>query len=196
VLASLIRILVIVAVSAGASYIRARNLPWIPDVVAIKAKEELHETLHASIGVSLEEFLALIEQGAVVIDARSQAEFEQGHLAIDCDPPVLNVPAEEIDEHVERLIELQGAPVVLYCASDTCDDAEELYATFQQLGFVDIWIYFPGWKGIVEAGLKTAIGPDTWTGFAGAPPAPLSAEDGAYLDEQQLDANRPDEVEP
>lgn len=194
--ASLVRILVIVGISAGASYIRARDLPWIPDVAALRAAQELHEKLRATAGVTLEELLSLIDQGAVVIDARSQAEFEEGHLAIEGDPPVLNVPADEVDAHVERLVQLQGVPVVLYCESNTCDYAEELYAALQQFGFVDIWIYFPGWEGIVEAGLKTATGPDNWTGFYDEWMDPLLDEDDAYGDQELFDANTPEEIEP
>ncbi|MFQ5806940.1 MAG: rhodanese-like domain-containing protein [Phycisphaerae bacterium] len=194
--ASLVRILVIVGISAGASYIRARDLPWIPDVAALRAAQELHEKLRATAGVTLEELLSLIDQGAVVIDARSQAEFEEGHLAIEGDPPVLNVPADEVDAHVERLVQLQGVPVVLYCESNTCDYAEELYAALQEFGFVDIWIYFPGWEGIVEAGLKTATGPDSWTGFYDEWMDPLLDEDDAYGDQELFDANTPEEIEP
>jgi len=194
--ASLIRILVILGVAAAASYIRARELPWVPDLEALEAKQQRHQTLRAMAGVELEQFLALIEQGAVVIDARSQAAFEEEHLAIECDPPVLNVPPGEFGAHGDRLTELLGLPVVLYCASETCDDAEELYVALQQLGFADISIYFPGWDGIVEAGLKTATGPDTWTGFGVAPLEPPVDEDGAYQDDELPDANTPDEVEP
>jgi rhodanese-related sulfurtransferase len=131
-----------------------------------------------------------------VIDARSPAAFEEGHLALECDPPVLNVPLGEIEAHGGRLTELLGLPVVLYCASETCDDAEELYAALQQLGFAEVWIYFPGWDGIVEAGLKTTTGPDAWTGFGGAPLEPTVDEDGADDDDEPADANTPDEVEP
>ncbi len=187
----------ILGVAAAASYIRARDLPWVPDLEALEAKRQRHETLRAGAAVDLERFQLLVEQCAVVvIDARSQAAFEEGHLAVDCDPPVLNVPSGEVDAHTGRLMELLGLPVVLYCASQTCDDAEELYAALQQLGFAEIWIYFPGWDGILDVGLKTTTGPDTWTGFGGAPLEPPVDEDGAYGDDELLDANTADEVEP
>lgn len=179
--ASLIRILVIVTVAVGVGLIRAKDLPWIPDVEALKAREELHQTLRETVGVSLEGMLELIDQGAVVIDARSREAYEAGHLLLRCDPPVLNVPAEEIEAHVARLMDLQGLPVVLYCESQACDYAEDLYVALEEFGFTDIRICFPGWEGIVEAGLETTTGPDTWTGF---------------YDEAPADANLPGEVEP
>ncbi len=179
---SLIRILVIVGVAATAGFIRARDLPWVTDVAALEAEEELHNTLREGVGISLEGMLELVDQGAVVIDARSREEYEEGHLLLRCDPAVLNVPGDEIDKHVTRLMDLQGLPVVLYCTSYICDYAEDLYITLEEFGFTDIWIYFPGWEGIVEAGLETTTGPDTWTGYYDEP----------YDDE----ANTPSEVEP
>jgi rhodanese-related sulfurtransferase len=200
VLASLIRILVILGVACGAaaSYIGAKGLPWIPDVKEMATEESLHAWLRANRGVTLEEFLALIDHGARVIDVRSRVAYEEGHLAIDCDIPVLNVPADEIDVHVDRLVQLTGLPVVLYCASPTCDYAEELYLTLQEYGFLelDIWIFFPGWEGIQAAGLPTVGGPDTWTGFDQAPPGEPVSEDDAYGDEEAPDAPTSDEPEP
>jgi rhodanese-related sulfurtransferase len=208
--ASLIRILVIVAVAVGVGLIRARDLPWIPNVKVLKTRDTLHQTLRETVGVSLEQLLELIDQGAVVIDARSREAYEAGHLLLHCDPPVLNVPAEEIEAHVTRLMDLQGLPVVLYCQSQTCDYAEELYVTLQEFGFTDIRIYFPGWEGILAAGLETTTGPDTWTGFydeaTGQQGNEATGQEGneeagqegneATADEVPEDANVPGEVEP
>jgi hypothetical protein len=109
---------------------------------------------------------------------------------------VLNVPPTEIEAHADRLMQLAAFPVVLYCASNTCDDAEELYAALQQFGFTDIHIYFPGWEGILEAGLRTTTGPDTWTGPGAAPLDPGLEGDETYETDEPPDANTPDEVKP
>jgi rhodanese-related sulfurtransferase len=183
----LTRLLVIVGVAVGAGLIRARDLPWVPDLEALKVKEERHKALRETIGISLERMLDLVERGAVVIDARPREAYEGGHLLLSSYPPVINVPAEEIDAHAARLMDLLGLPVVLYCASETCDSAEELYAGLEGFGFIDIWIYFPGWEGIVEAGLETETGPDAWTGFYDESPAD---------EEGEADANAPDELGP
>ena len=141
----------------------------MPDLTSLEAQKELHQTLRETVGVTLKRMLDLIDQGAVVIDARPREAFEEGHLLLRCEPPVLNVPAEEIEAHVARLMDLQGLPVVLYCTSNSCDYAEDLYVALEEYGFTDIWIYFPGWAGIVEAGLETATGPDLWRGFSDDP---------------------------
>lgn len=210
--ASAARILVILGVSAGAAvgYVSARRLEWFPDPEKIKEQVELRDWIRTNRAISLEQFLAKLELGAIVIDARPASDYEEGHLALGpgCDPPVLNVPAEEIDAHLNRLTPLLelGWPVLLYCASETCEYAEELYTGLEQTGFTDIWIYFPGWEGILDAGLPTTSGPDTWTGFnydamdapgdEYDPNARETATDPNAPDANIPDANAPDETEP
>jgi rhodanese-related sulfurtransferase len=186
--------LVIMGVSAAVAvgYVASKGLAWVPNVAALEAEHDRHEQLRATIGVDLQEFRRLIDHGAVVIDARSREAFAQGHLANACEPPVLNVPVEEIEEQVGRLIQLQGLPVVLYCASSTCDYAEELYTALREYGFEEIWIYFPVWEGILAAGLATEAGPDTWAGFDAEP----FDEGDLYGDEQAADPNTLEEVAP
>ncbi len=159
------RIVVILVLAAGAGFLRARELPWVPDLEELEQKQELHQELRATAGITLERFRTLIEQGAVVIDARPAEAFEEGHLDTGGFPPVLNVPPGALDQNIDRLMELQGYPIVLYCTSEICDYAEELYAGLTHYGFFDMKIYFPGWEGILAAGLPTTTGPDTWTGF-------------------------------
>lgn len=161
---------VIVLLATGAGLIRARNLPWIPDVESLKKRQELHQTLRREAGVSLERFLELIEQGAVVIDARPRDAFEEQRLRLDHYPPVINIPPDEIDEKLDLLEDFVGLPVVLYCTSNECDMAEDLYPLLQARGFTDIWIFFPGFAGILEAGLPTASGPELWHEWESALP--------------------------
>jgi rhodanese-related sulfurtransferase len=183
----LIRVGVIFLLAAGAGLVRARNLTWIPDVEKIKQerqrKGELHGKLRETAGITLERFQELIAAGAVVIDARPAAAFAEGHLALDSFPPVLNVPPDEVDANFERLSELVGLPLVLYCTSNECDMAEEIYSVLQQWGFTDIWIYFPGYEGIQNAKLPTATGPDTWTGSEEQPPQDESSTGETPSDE-------------
>lgn len=185
---SLVRISVILVLAAGAGYIRARDLPWTVDRNAIQREEDRRAEIRATAGVTLEELQAMIEQGAVVIDARPAEAFEEEHLETGFDPPVLNVPADDLDLNIDRLIPLKGYPTVLYCTSITCDYAEDLYMEMEAYGFYGIKIYFPGWEAIKEAGLPTASGPDVWTGFDGA--------SGGSPDPNAADPNSSDNNEP
>ncbi len=58
----------------------------------------------------MEEIEKIIEKGALVIDVRTPAEFEEGHIQGS-----LNIPLNEIDGAVEWL--QKDVPAVLVCAS-------------------------------------------------------------------------------
>lgn len=53
----------------------------------------------------------MLDEGAVVVDVRSRAEFQGGHVAGST-----NIPLQEIEKNVDKLIGLKK-PVVLCCAS-------------------------------------------------------------------------------
>jgi rhodanese-related sulfurtransferase len=171
---SLLRILFIVGVSAGtaAGYVAIKGWHWIPskqEITAWHQSQDKQKAVRAQSGIELAEFKELLDLGAIVVDARPRAEFEQGHLRVDIEPPVLNVPVDAVDAaQINRLMQAQqqtGFPIVLYCTSRTCDFAEELYAVLEPYGFVEMKIFLEGWEGIQRAGLPTATGPDVWKGF-------------------------------
>jgi len=143
-----------VAVSAGSALVR--HLPWVPDPGAVEVEVRRRDQLRATAGVTLDGFLALIDDGAVVVDARPASAFEKGHLAAP-QTFVINVPADEFDAHLPQLREFEGCRFVLYCSSEACDSSAEVCAAMVDVGFdpADLFIYFPGWEGIVEAGLET-----------------------------------------
>ena len=136
-----------------------RDLTWIPDLEVMNAEAASREQLRATTAVTLDELLTLIDEGAIVIDARPASAFDEAHLAA-AQTVVLNVPADEFDLHLPRLRELEGSRFVLYCSSEACNSAEELYLAMVDVGFdpADLFVYFPGWDGIVAARLQTATG--------------------------------------
>lgn len=199
------RIALIVGVSTGVAvgYAAVRGLPWVPDLEAIRKKDERRERvrqrsheIRARHGVTLEEFKRLISGGAIVMDARPAEEFERAHLAIESYPPVLNVEPDKVLTQLNRLMQLQGQTIVLYCTSWECELAEELLIELEALQFDpgDIRIFIPGWEGIVAAGLPTTSGPDTWTGYEElSEPEPM----GIIDDEPAVEVRDPrDESDP
>ena len=62
--------------------------------------------------VSSTDALALIQKGALVIDVRSAAEFKSGHL-----PKALNLPLEEIEELLPRIVKDKNQVLLLHCQS-------------------------------------------------------------------------------
>lgn len=192
-LAAISRVLIILAAcGVGAvAHVSIRGLSWTPDMKKVQQRDERkqsvdkeHEKFRATMGVSLEEFQTLISQGAVVIDARPQTEFEKEHLRTESMPPVLNVEPQNVVPNLERLNQLLGMQFVFYCTSETCELAEELFVELRPYGFTDVKIFFPGWEGIKKSSLPTMSGPDTWTGFD-APPAEPGGADGVTEDKPE-----------
>ena len=63
--------------------------------------------------VSSERARTLVKEGAILVDVRSRAEFDSGHL-----PGARNVPLPELGGKLKSLGE-KDKPIVLYCASGT-----------------------------------------------------------------------------
>ncbi|HMQ14655.1 MAG TPA: rhodanese-like domain-containing protein [Phycisphaerae bacterium] len=169
---STLRIAVILVASSavGAGVAQWRSLPWIPDRVEIERKDAAAQRsaeLRARHSIDLATFREAIASGAIVIDARPADEFEKGHLLIESYPPVLNIDAERAAYQRDRLEQLHGQVIVIYCTSLDCHLAEELMIELEQLGF-DLGmmrLYPEGWEGLLKAGLPTTSGPDTWKGY-------------------------------
>ncbi|MCA9632554.1 MAG: rhodanese-like domain-containing protein [Myxococcales bacterium] len=58
-----------------------------------------------------EEAQRLVSEGALLVDVRTPAEFNSGHL-----PGAINLPLNELGKRVSEL-EPKEQPIVLYCAS-------------------------------------------------------------------------------
>lgn len=60
--------------------------------------------------VAPSEALALAEQGALVLDVRTPAEYAAGHV-----PGAVNVPYDELSSRIDEIDARRGGPVVVYC---------------------------------------------------------------------------------
>lgn len=86
----------------------------------------------------------LINDGALVLDVRTPAEWSGGHLANS-----RNIPAAELDK---RLAELPaGKPVVVVCASGS--RAGRAAAALRRAGRADVFCLDGGLSGWQQAGL-------------------------------------------
>ncbi len=157
-----LRILAIVAIALAAAAVNAyrSGVPWTPDM----AKIAEHDAFVRRVGVDVARLRELIEiESAVVIDARAPQEFVAGHLdAID----ILNVPEDQVQAQIARLGPemLAGRTLVIYCSSPRCDASEVVYRALEQYyQYPSMYIYFPGWEGIVEHKLAVASGPEKLT---------------------------------
>lgn len=62
--------------------------------------------------ISAERARELIDQGAILIDVRSQEEFQAGHIE-----NALHIPHEQITLHLDQIGNDKHRPIVLYCKS-------------------------------------------------------------------------------
>ena len=164
--------IVLISTALGGAVAAWRGLPWTVNVDEVQkiqgikvATGQKKEELRRTVGVTFDEFRALVEQGAVVIDARHADEFAKGHLRTGGTPPVLNIDAGNVSRNIERLETLRGLPWVIYCTSNECDLAEELYVALEQMKMIDagmVKIYFPGWEDFQKRKMPVATGRDEW----------------------------------
>jgi rhodanese-related sulfurtransferase len=73
---------------------------------------ELRERSQAFAGLSAPQAVRLMNQGAVVLDLRSKAAYEAGHIG-----DARNVPAAELEAQAESLKKWRDKSVITYCDS-------------------------------------------------------------------------------
>lgn len=93
--------------------------------------------------ITVEQAFALFQAGTPFLDARHEAEFNEGHAT--------NAIRMTSDEFLPRAGEVMGfapGPVVIYCTGGTCDASHNLAKLLQQAGFTKIHIMkdgYPAW---------------------------------------------------
>jgi rhodanese-related sulfurtransferase len=73
---------------------------------------ELRERSHAFAALSTPQAVRLMNQGAVVLDLRSKAAYDAGHIG-----DARNVPAAELEAQAENLKKWRDKSVITYCDS-------------------------------------------------------------------------------
>lgn len=99
-----------------------------------------------SLVIDTEELAARLD-GAhppVVAEILGPRYFESGHL-----PGAINLPLEGFAESATRLLPDKSAPIVVYCASVTCQNSDMAERKLRALGYEDVRVYKGGkaaWK--------------------------------------------------
>jgi rhodanese-related sulfurtransferase len=94
------------------------------------------KTIH---GQELQQQLDLGE-GLVVAEALSEEYYRAGHL-----PGAVHLPLENLDRRAAEVIPDRDARVVVYCASDACENSHIAARRLMELGYRDVSVY-PGGK--------------------------------------------------
>jgi len=100
----------------------------------------------------LDEALA---EGAVIIDARTKTEYEEGHI-----PGALLVDYYELGRYMKEVLPTLDPTrsTVVYCYGPDCEDAELLARELYMLGFTDLSVFRGGFEEWVDAGRETEGG--------------------------------------
>jgi len=113
------------------------------------AKQEGIEVL------TLEKFRNMREDGAVVLDARTEDEYERGHI-----PGALLFDYYQFPRYLEKNAPLlyAGGRIVIYCSSVTCEDSELLARELHALDYDSLYVYKGGFSEWKENGLPVEKG--------------------------------------
>ena len=103
--------------------------------------------------VSVQEMQAFIGEAKIVaIDARSEGEYQKGHIR-----GAISLPAGDLDSALAHHLELFSIdkPIVVYCSGVGCDLSELVARKLAALGMDQISVFSPGWSAWKNAGLPT-----------------------------------------
>jgi rhodanese-related sulfurtransferase len=78
--------------------------------------------------------------GLVVVEALPEEYYRSGHI-----PGAAHLPLENLDRRAASVIRDRLAPVVVYCASEACENSHIAAKRLTELGYQDVSIY-PGGK--------------------------------------------------
>ncbi|MEV5885924.1 rhodanese-like domain-containing protein [Streptomyces sp. NPDC052020] len=109
------------------------------------------------------------DPGFAVVDSRSTAAWDQGHV-----PGAVHLPTALIPEQAERLLD-RSVPVVTYCWGPGCDGATRAALALAELGF-RVKEMLGGFEYWVREGFEF----ETWRGRERRPADPLTAPADAH----------------
>jgi rhodanese-related sulfurtransferase len=105
--------------------------------------------------ITREQLSSLIASGnaPLLFEALPVKYFDESHL-----PGARNMPHDEVAVLAPRLAPDRAAPIVVYCASATCQNSHIAAGRLKQLGYKDVRVYGGGKKDWIEAGLPVEQG--------------------------------------
>jgi rhodanese-related sulfurtransferase len=133
-------LLISVTLGAAVNLIRPGGIPFIDSwSMADKLMTEDGDTL----AIPLEDAAALFaENAAVFLDARTPAEYDQGHIQ-----GAVNLPWHAVDDYFETVIMTLDpeATVITYCDGEACPLSHDLALFLKDLGFTRVKVLVNAW---------------------------------------------------
>jgi rhodanese-related sulfurtransferase len=91
----------------------------------------------------------LSKQPPIVFEALDKKYFDHGHL-----PTARMLPPAEVDSIVAATVASKETPLVIYCASETCQNSHVAAGHLAAHGYADVSVYAGGKQDWTEAGLR------------------------------------------
>ena len=142
------------AVALAVNALRADRLPLVGDFsVAARITTAMGERMDISLNEAEKLFFT---DAAVFIDARSEEDYERGHIQ-----KARSLPWQEVD------LKFMGAteeldlemPIVTYCDGETCELSHNLALFLRDAGFLNTRVLVNGWALWQQVGLPVESGP-------------------------------------
>lgn len=97
--------------------------------------------------ITLPSILAALAEGQppTFVEALPRHYYEQGHL-----PRALNINIGEVKDKAPAALPDKEAPIVVYCASATCTNSDQVALQLTALGYTDVAVFKGGkaeWQG-------------------------------------------------
>jgi rhodanese-related sulfurtransferase len=86
--------------------------------------------------------------GLVVAEALPEEYYRAGHI-----PSAVHLPLETLDRRAAEVIPDLDGPVVVYCASETCENSHIAAKRLTELGYGNVSVYAGGKADWKELGL-------------------------------------------
>ncbi len=142
------------AAAAAANFLSPRRIPWVEDWSNYIEAKALKEGL---VLVNLDEAATMQAAGThLLLDARSAADYEAGHL-----PGAFSVPYTTVEEDLMRVAAFlsPSQPILAYCYGENCDESFLLAAYLRHQGFTNIVLFAGGFQAWEQAGRPVERGP-------------------------------------
>lgn len=93
--------------------------------------------------VTIDKALKLMEEGALIIDARSEEDFKNNHLQ-----NAINIPVKNFDNYVDKVFGLPtDTLIVIYCEGIHCNLSHQLAEKLLNFGFQKVYVMVEGIEG-------------------------------------------------
>jgi rhodanese-related sulfurtransferase len=83
-----------------------------------------------------------------LVEALPEKYYRDGHL-----PGARHLPHDQVRQHAAAALPARDAEIVVYCASDTCQNSHIAARVLAQMGYGDVAVYPGGKQDWQEAGL-------------------------------------------